>query len=114
MRVKVSEIDNGFASTWEAGERLHAMIAPALARGEEVVLDFEGVRGYSVPFFATSIEPFIEADLEGRLPKLLRYENIPPHALGAIESVTEFAIRCRDPRLKEAYGRAAEKFAERD
>ena len=115
MRVKVMEIDGGFASTWEAGERLYALIAPALARGEEVILDFEGVRGFSVPFFAASIEVLIDADKEERLPALLRYENISAVGQSTVDSVSEFATRCRDnPRLKDGYYEAARKLAERD
>ena len=81
---------------------MHSLIAPVLEKGEEVILDFEGVRGYSVPFLMASIEPLIEADREDRLTNLIRYENIPPHGLGAVESVREFAIRCRDPRVRRS------------
>jgi hypothetical protein len=116
MRVKVKEIDGGFASTPQAGERLYALIAPVLEKGEEVILDFEGVRDTAVPFFIASIGPLIEADREERLPKLLRYENLnlTPFGRSDVESVTEFAVRCRDPRVKAAYAAAAQKLAERD
>jgi hypothetical protein len=116
MYVKVSEIDGGFASTPQAGERLYNLIAPVLARGEEVVLDFEGVRYTAVPFFMASIQPLIEADREERLSKLLRYENLnlTPFGQSDVEAVTEFAVRCRDPRVKAAYAAAAQKLAERD
>src|SRR3954454_13171626 len=96
MRVKVKEIDGGFASTPQAGEKLYALIAPVLARGEEVTLDFEGVKHCSVPFFNASIGVLIEADAEGRLPALLHYENLPPLGQGIVDDVTEYAIRRRE------------------
>src|SRR4051794_13864243 len=96
MRVKVSEIDGIHAYTPQAGIRLRELIEPALAVGEEVTLDFEGVKHYSAAFFCASIGALIEADKAGRTPQLLRYENLLPRGQSALESATDFAIRRRD------------------
>ena len=111
MRVKVSEIDGGHASTPQAGLRLHALIEPALARGEPVVLDFEGVKYCSVPFFSASVGILVEADAEGRLPALLSYESLSPMGQSAVDSVTEYAIRRREnPRWAAAMDEVAKKL----
>ena len=115
MRVKVSDIDGFQASTPQAGERLYALIAPVLARGEEVFLDFEGVKHCSVPFFNASIGVLIEADAEERLPALLRYENLSPLGQGIVESVTEYATRRREnPRWAAGMDEAVRKWSARD
>jgi hypothetical protein len=95
MRVKVREIDNGHASTPQAGLRLYALIEPVLARGEPVILDFEGVKHCSTAFFSASVGILIEADREDRLPELLRYENLAPRCQPALELASDFAVRCR-------------------
>lgn len=95
MRVMVSEIDRGHASTPQAGARLHELIEPALGRGEQVVLDFDGVRHCDAPFLGASVGRLIEEDKEERLPPLLRYENLQPLWQGTLESVTSWAVRRR-------------------
>ena len=115
MRVKVSEIDAVYPLPWEAGDHLRALVAPALSRGEEIILDFEGVTNFSAVFFTSSVFLLVKDDPERRVPDLLRCENILPHGQGAFESALEYGVRCRDnPRLAEAYYEAARKFTERD
>lgn len=96
MRVKVSEIDNGHAYTPQAGMRLRELIDPALGRGEEVVLDFEGVKHFSAAFFCASIGALVEADEARRLPALLHYENLLPLGQSTLESAIDFATRRRE------------------
>ena len=115
MHVKVSDIDGAHASTPQAGQRLLALIQPPLTRGEQVELDFEGVRHFSVPFFSASIFVLIKADTENRLAGLLSYENLLPQGRSALDSTIDYAIRCRDnPQWAEGMYEAARKFAERD
>jgi STAS-like domain of unknown function (DUF4325) len=115
MRVNVKDIDGIHASTLQAGQRLYSLIEPVLARGEPVVLDFAGVRHFSVPFFNYSIGLLVEKDEANRLGELLRYENLPAPGQSAWESVVEYAVRRRgNPRLAEAMDQAARKLFERD
>jgi hypothetical protein len=115
VRVKVSEIDGGHASTPQAGLRLYALIEPMLARGESVVLDFEGVKHFSTAFFSASIGRLAEADVAKRLPDLLHCENLPATGQTALDLATGFAIRCREnPRWAAAADEVAREWAERD
>src|SRR3954465_5504035 len=96
MRVKVSEIDNGHPPPPQAGLRLQALIEPVLARGEPVVLDFEGVKHCSTAFFNARIANLIEADKDDRLPQLLTYENLSPHGQIALDMAADFGKRRRE------------------
>jgi hypothetical protein len=113
MRVKVSDVDGIHASTPQAGARLYAIIESALARGEVVPLDFEGVKHFAPGFFNCSIGVLIEQDTENRLTGLLRYENLPPLGQSSLESVVEYATRRReDPRWAAAMEAVVRKRSE--
>src|SRR5258708_1743839 len=96
MRVKVRDVTGEYADSYEGGLRLADVIAPVLARGEEVVLDFEGVKDCFGAYFDCAIGRLIVQDAEDRLPKLLRYENLSPRGQTILEAVTEHAIRRRE------------------
>ena len=114
MRVKVSEVDGIHASTPQAGQRLYAIIEPAIARGEVVTLDFEGVKHFGPGFFNWSIGVLIEQDMENRLTGLLRYENLPPLGQNSLESVVEYATRRREnPQWAAAMEAVVRKRAEK-
>jgi hypothetical protein len=115
MRVKVVDVDGTQASTPQGGEKLYALIAPVLATGETVTLDFEGVKHCSVPFFTASIGVLVEADAEGRLPALLHYENLPPLGQGIVDDVTEYAIRRREnPKWAQGMDESAKRLFARE
>jgi hypothetical protein len=115
MRVKVTDVEGGVWATMQAGERLRELIAPALARGEEVELDFEGVRHYSAAFFADVFHELIRADVEDRLPQLVRFENLPQHGQDAFDAMRLWAVRWREnPKAAAAAAEVAMKFFERD
>jgi hypothetical protein len=59
-----SEIDGVHASTVQAGQKLYEFIEPAVARGEEVVLDFEGAEHFAPSFFNYTIGRFVERDAD--------------------------------------------------
>ena len=44
MRIVVREVIKEPGDPFEEGQKVHDRIAPILARGEEVEVDFEGVR----------------------------------------------------------------------
>jgi hypothetical protein len=115
MRVKVNDIEGATYGATVAAERLRDMIAPALARGEEVVLDFEGVQYPTSSFFGDAFEELIRADVEDRLPKLLRFENLPPVWQGAYDDVRLWAVRWREnPKAAAAAAAFLEKYFARD
>lgn len=111
MRVKVSEIDNGHASTGVAGLRLYHLIKPVLDKGEEVVLDFEQVKHCAAPFLSASVGNLIEEDKEERLPRLLRYENLTPQWQRTVDGVKDRAVRRREnPRWAAGWDEAYRKL----
>src|ERR1700676_1393738 len=109
MRVKVrDDVDGIHASTLQAGVKLHDLIEPALARGEEVVLDFEGVKYFAPMFFNCAIGTFIERDAENRLFESLRFENLSALGQLSLDHVIEYATRRREnPRGAGARDAAA-------
>jgi len=96
MHVKVSEIDGVYASTLEAGNKLHDLIKPALDRAEEVVLDFEGMKHVGPGFLNGSLGLVIERDHEDRRYRLVRVENLNPLAERDLESIIDYATRRRE------------------
>src|SRR5262245_2677320 len=115
MRVKVSDIDGIHATTPQTGQKLLAIIEPALARGEPVVLDFEGVRFIGVQFFYSSVGVLIEKDTVNQLSDLLRYENLHEIGQSALDSVVEYSIRRRDnPRWAEGMDAGFRKWSARE
>jgi len=113
MRVKISELEDFQGTTPQAARQLYHLIAPVLARGEPVVLDFEGVRSCSTSFFTSSVGLLIEEDKENRLPELLSYENLPEMGRVALGLATDHAIRRREnPRWAAAHDEAVRKWSE--
>jgi hypothetical protein len=114
MRVNLfSEIDGVHAFTSKAGQKLYELIEPAVARGEEVVLDFDGVKHFSGTFFNWAIGRFIEKDFDGKLSRLIRYENLPPLGQGSLESAVEYAtLRRENPRWAVAMEAAVRRRSE--
>jgi hypothetical protein len=113
MRVRVSDSVGVYASTAQAGQKVLGLIEPALERGEEVVLDFDGVRDCAALFFSASVGVLIEQDSQGRVAPLLRYENLTPLWRGTLESVIEYAARRReDPRWAAALDQAVARWSQ--
>lgn len=55
MQVAVHEYVGENAITRDAGRPLYELIRPALLNGEQVCLDFEGVKVYASPFLNAAI-----------------------------------------------------------
>lgn len=112
-RVKVTDIEGEKGYT---GEALRAFLEPILARGESVVLDFQGTdHSCSGVFFWVGLGRLIEADTENRLPELLHFDNLSHLGQLSLDSIRDFAIRRREnPRWAEAMGQVAMKHAERE
>jgi hypothetical protein len=115
MHVPVSDSVGAYVSTAQAGWKLLELIGPALARGEEVVLDFEGVRSCGALFFSASVGVLIEQDSQGRVAPLLRYENLTPLWRDNLESAVYYATRRReDPRWAAALDEAVARWSQRE
>ena len=113
MRVVVLEIVNGREKHSVEAQKLHDLIVPVLARGEEVELDFEGVRFISAPFLTISIGQLLKDHPLGRLKSLLRVEHLHPVYADLLESVIERSSRYyTEPRYREAVDRSLAKMFE--
>jgi hypothetical protein len=55
MRIVVREVINEPGDPFEEGQKVHDLISPVLVRGEEVEVDFEGVRFMSALFLNAAI-----------------------------------------------------------
>jgi hypothetical protein len=106
MRVVVREVVNEPGNPFEEGQKVHDLISPALARGEPVELDFEGVRFLDVPFLNAAVGQLLkEIDLE-RVKALLRAQNLSALDRSILEGVIERASRYyTEPRYREAIDR---------
>ena len=103
MRVIVREIVNGREKNSVEAQKLHNLISPALSRGEEVELDFEGLRFINVPFLDIAIGQFLKDYPLERVKALLRIENLDEHYRDLLESVIERSSRYyTEPRYREA------------
>lgn len=113
MRVKVFDLCGIQAACFEHGQQLHDLIEPAIARGEEVVLDFEGVRWFNSGFFAMALGPLIVKDTTNRLGDLLRYENLAEMGRLARDGAVNHWTRRRDvPGYGEGWDAAARRYSE--
>lgn len=113
MRVKVSEYSGSRTAGYELGPQVYELIEPALARGEVVVLDFEGVRRVTTAFFARSVGDLIEKDVANRLKDLLRCENLSDVGKLALQQVVEhFTRRRENPLWAAGWDAAAQRYSE--
>jgi hypothetical protein len=113
MRVQMSELFGKQAATGQDGLRLNELIEPVLARGEAVVLDYEGMDRFTTVFFTSSIGLLIEKDTPNRLPELLQHENLPHMGQLALSLATDNAIRRREnPRWAQAQDEVMRRWGE--
>jgi hypothetical protein len=106
MRLIVREIVNDRGKVSEEGQKLHDLISPILARGEEVELDFEGSRAVCTPLLRTAIGQLLKDHPLERVRSLLRVQNLPAHYPQTLELVLEKSSRYfTEPRYREAVDR---------
>jgi hypothetical protein len=106
MRIVVHEVVNDPRHIDEEGQKLHDLISPALARGEEVELDFEGTQFIDVPLLRTAIGQLLKDHSRERVKMLLQVHNLSEHYRNVVESVIEYSSRYyTEPRYREAVDR---------
>ncbi len=105
MRIVVREVVNEWGKTSQEGQKLHDLISPVLARGEEVELDFEGSR-VCTPLLSTAIGQLLEDHPLERVRSLLRVQGLDDHYRDTLELVLEKSHRYyTEPRYREAVDR---------
>jgi hypothetical protein len=106
VRIVVREVINDLGNIFEEGQKLHDLISPILARGEEVELDFEGTRYISTPFLTTSIGQLLKDHPLERVKSLLRVQNLDALDRQTLELVIDKSSRYyTEPRYREAMDR---------
>lgn len=76
MKVLVSEIFGVRCIVASEGQKLHDMILDSLKAGEEVLLDFSGVKQFASPFFNYSIGQLLNEISQDSFRKLLHLEGL--------------------------------------
>jgi hypothetical protein len=113
MRVVVRDIVNCHRKFSEAGMAIHDLISPVLARGEEVELDFEGVRFIHVPFLSAAVGQLLKDHPLERVKTLLRVANLTELDRTVLEGVIEHSSRYyTEPRYREAVDRSLARMFE--
>lgn len=76
MKISVHSVTGENAVTKESGEKLYSHIYPLLAQGQDVELDFTGVRRHLTVFFNFAIGQLYR-DIEGsKLDRLITVSNL--------------------------------------
>ena len=113
MRIAVREVIKELGDSFEEGQKVHDLISPSLARGEEVEVDFEGIRFIGVPFLNAAIGQLLKDHALERVKALLRAEHLHPVDRDLLESVIETANRYyTEPRYREALNRSLARMFE--
>jgi hypothetical protein len=113
MRLIVREAVNDLGNVFEEGQKLHDLISPILARGEEVELDFEGTRYIDVPFLRTAIGELLKDHPRERVKALLRVQNLSEHYRNYLELIIDKSSRYyTEPRYREAVDRTLARMFE--
>jgi hypothetical protein len=103
MHIVVREVTEERGKLSEEGQKLHDLISPILARGEEVDLDFEGSRLVCTPLLGTKIGQLLKDHPLERVRTLLHVHNLDTHHREMLELVLEYSSRYyTEPRYREA------------
>jgi hypothetical protein len=113
MRIVVREVTDERRDMFEEGQKLHDLISPILARGEEVELDFEGIRYVEVHFLNVAVGQLLKDHPLERVRSLLHFQNMNPLARDTVEIVIEKSSRYyTEPKYREAVDRALARMFE--
>jgi hypothetical protein len=114
MRIVVREVIKEPGRSFEEGQKVHDLISPILARGEEVEVDFEGLRYIiDVPFLNASIGQLLRDHPLERVKSLLRVQNLSDLDRRILERLIEKCSRYfTEPRYREAVDRSLARMFE--
>jgi hypothetical protein len=113
MRIVVREIINNLGSSFDEGQKVHDLISPALARGEEVELDFTGTRFIDTPLLNVAIGQLLKDHTKERVQALLHVQNLDQLNRETLGLVIERSSRYyTEPRYREAVDRSLARMFE--
>jgi STAS-like domain of unknown function (DUF4325) len=95
MKYNILSITGAYCTTPEAGQKVYDLIHPILLSGEQVELDFLGVKAYASPFFNYAIGQLLKDISAESLGNLIRFINI--------SSVGESVLRLVIDNAKQYY-----------
>src|SRR5262249_44014538 len=103
MRVVIRDVAGTWAVALPDGQQVHDLIAPAIARGEVVELDFAGVEHVSPPFLNPVVSWLIQEQSPARVLELLRFENLSPLGQNLLGHIIDLGTRMwASPAYREA------------
>lgn len=91
MKIKISENFGTRCIIASEGQKLHDMIFQKLKDGEDVCLDFTGIKQFASPFFNFSIGQLLNKVSEQTLRKSLHLEGLNDTGKLVVERVIENA-----------------------
>jgi hypothetical protein len=106
MRIVVREVINERGKNSEEAQKVHDLISPALARGEQVEVDFEGSRALCTPFLNIAIGQLLGDHPLERVRSLLRVQGLDDLYCRILDRVIEKSHRYyTEPKYREAVDR---------
>jgi hypothetical protein len=112
VRIVVREVINDLGSPFHEGQKIHDLISPALARGEEVEVDFEGMQFISGLFLCGAIAHLLKDHPLERVKRLLHVRNLSEQDRRDLDVIVERSnLYVANPGYREAMDRfVAEHF----
>jgi hypothetical protein len=113
MRIVVREVVNELGNIYEEGQKVHDLLSPVLAQGEEVEVDFEGSRAVCTPLLNAAIGQLLKEHPLERVRSLLRVQGLDDLYRRILERVIEKSHRYyTEPRYREAVDRVLARMFE--
>ncbi|MDZ4768219.1 MAG: STAS-like domain-containing protein [Chloroflexota bacterium] len=115
VNIEIHKLVGEFAITLDDGEKIYAIIHPAMQKGQPVNLDFSGVRIFGSPFMNAAIGHLLQDFQSEELNRLLLIDRdkITPVGLSILRRVIENAkAYYADPLVRDAVEQAIAEYLE--
>jgi hypothetical protein len=108
MKIEVSDLTKFAAVDYEDGQMLLERARPCIQRGENLELDFEGVRIFASPFFNASIAALITEFGPERVENLISFTHLNDEGKIISERSISNAKSMNDPERQKRLAQALE------
>ncbi len=99
--------------TFEDGQKLHDAIVLQMKAGEQVTLDFSGVKVFASPFFNAAVGQLLAEFDSEQLNRLLTFTNLDTNAMAVLRRVISNSKRYyQDDNVRKAVDAAIDKVSE--
>lgn len=89
MKIQLLDLIGPRCIIAEDGQKLYDLVFPSLSRGEDVILNFEGVKGFASPFFNFAIGQLVSSLDISVIRSKLHFLNINEVGKIVVERVLE-------------------------